>query len=198
MTNFDVHGFARQLAQVMNWTYDEAHDQSWTALIHEPGTKAELWIHDDRGRARISGGFDVLQKYVRYERRGQNEITVDPKRPLARIKADIERRLLPDYRTDLLYVQKCDDEHHARMKQVANAALHFAAILQVAPPEVAEEERARFHLGHIGCVYGTIEIDTHSVEMKLDDVPFALAAMMLVPIAEYVQRHQEPSEETDE
>ena len=132
MTNFDVHGFARQLAQVMNWTYDEAHDQSWTALIHEPGTKAELWIHDDRGRARISGGFDVLQKYVHYERRGQNEITVDPKRPLVRIKADIERRLLPDYRTDLLYVQKCDDEHHARMKQVANAALHFGAILQVA------------------------------------------------------------------
>ena len=195
MTNFDVHGFARQLAQAMNWTYDEAHDQSWTALIHEPGTKAELWIHDDRGRARISGGFDVLQKYVRYERRGQNEITVDPKRPLVRIKADIERRLLPDYRTDLLYVQKCDAEHHARMKQVANAALHFGAILQVAPPEVSEEERVRFHLGYVGSIWGDVQVDAQSVDIKLDDVPFEIAAMMLVPIGEYIRAHPKERDE---
>jgi hypothetical protein len=105
------------------------------------------------------------------------------------IAKDITRRLLPEYYQDLQYVEQRHAEHLERMKQVANAALHFGAILQVAPPEVSEEERVRFHLGYVGSIWGDVQVDEHSVDIKLDDVPFEIAAMMLVPIGEYIRAH---------
>jgi hypothetical protein len=81
------------------------------------------------------------------------------------------------------------------MKQVANATLHFGAILNVTPPEVDEQERVQFHLGFVGNVWGHIEVDTKSVEMKIDDVPFDVAAMMLVPLGEYIKAHPKEKDE---
>jgi len=83
------------------------------------------------------------------------------------------------------------------MKQVANTALHFGAILNVTPPEVDEQERVQFHLGFVGSVWGHIEVDTQSVDLKLDGIPFDIAAMMLVPLGEYIAQHPKEREDAD-
>jgi hypothetical protein len=111
------------------------------------------------------------------------------------IVKDIRRRLFPNYYRDLDICRTRHAEHLGRMKGVANAALHFGAILKVTPPEVDDQERARFHLGFVGSVWGHIEVDTQSVDLKLDGLPFDIAATMLVPLGEYIAQHPKEKDE---
>ncbi len=194
MNEFDVHHKARDIAYALGWRYPEPQD-GWNARIENPGTHAQLWIGNERGRCRISGGFGELHNYLRYERRGKNEITVNPLKTPPQIVRDIRNRLLPEYLQDLEYAKQRHAEHLERMKQVANVALHFGAILNVTPPEVGDDEQVRFHLGFIGKIWGDIHINRECLDIKLTDVPFDLAAMMLVPIGEYIKRHPKEQDE---
>jgi hypothetical protein len=196
VNELDVHQKARDIAYALDWHYPEPQD-GWNARIVNPETHAELWIANDRGRCRISGGFGELHKYLRYERHGKNEITVNPQKTPPQIVRDIRQRLLPDYLQDLGYCQQREQEHRARMQGIANAALKFAAILRMPPPEVSEDERARFHVPFSSGVYGDVQIDSQSVDVKLTDVPFHVAAMMLVPLGEYIEQHPKEGEDAD-
>ncbi len=88
--------------------------------------------------------------------------------------------------------------HRDRMRGLAIAAIKFSAILSMPPPELTEREEVRFHLGYLTSehLWGDMQIDTQSVDMKLTDVPFHLAAMMLVPLGEYIRLH--PKQDTEE
>ncbi len=193
MNDLNIHAIAQDIADVMRWQYVEHN--GWNGKIENPATQAVLWIADDRGRVRISGGFGDLYKYLRYERHGKNEITVSAKKTPPEMVNDIRRRLLPDYLKDLEYVKRRHVEHLERMKQVAQAALHFGAILNLTPPEVSEQEVCQFHLGFVEKMWGHVEVDTQGVDIKITDVPFEIAAMILVPIGEYIRAHPKEKDE---
>jgi hypothetical protein len=194
MNEFNVHHQAREIAYALGWEYPEPQD-GWNARIENPGTRAQLWIANERGRCRISGGFGELHNYLRYERRGENQITVNPSKPIPQIVRDIRRRLLPAYFEDLEYCRKRRAEHLERMEQVAQTGAYFASILNVESPGAGDDEQVRLHLGYIADIWGDVHISLQSVDLKLTNVPFNVAAMMLVPIGEYIKQHPKEQDE---
>jgi hypothetical protein len=146
----------------------------------------------------VSAAFGDLQSYAPYEARGAHRITCSAKKTVPQICNDIVHRIYPAYYQDLQKAKDNYAEHVERMKGLATAAMKFAAILSVPNPELDEKEEVRFHLGFVGIehLWGDIQIDTRSVDMKLTDVPFHIAAMMLVPLGEYIRLH--PKKDTEE
>ncbi len=193
--NENTHQLAQDLARFMGWDYLPGQD-GWSAKIINPPTQAELWIHLEHGRVVISGGFGELHEYAPYEARSKHRITCAATKTISQIASDVARRIFPDYLRDLQIAKQGYAEHVERMKGLAIATMKFAAILNMPPPELDEKEEVRFHMGFCGTLWGDVQIDTRSVDIKLTDVPFDVAAMMLVPLGEYIRLH--PKEETEE
>jgi hypothetical protein len=200
--NEQVHELAQDLARFMNWEYPPNQD-GWNAKITNPTSGGELWIgidnRDSRNpRVTISAGFGELQEYSPYAARGTHRITCSAKKTVPQIANDIAQRIYPAYYQDLQKAKNNYAAHVERMKGLATAALKFAAILNVPNPELDEHEEVRFHLGFVGIenLWGDIQLDTRAVDMKLTDVPFHIAAMMLVPLGEYIRLH--PKKDAEE
>ena len=206
----DSHQFAREIARQLQkglWDYVPNQD-SWNAKITALLAQAELWIHVETGKARgsgrrveISGGFGgELHRFAPYGSYGKHKITVTATKSIPRICQDIERRILPDYLTDLQIAKERHAAHVQRMQGVAMATLKFAAILNLPPPEVNDSEEANFSVSfrHVESVYGDIRIKSKDVQIKLDYIPFHVAAMMLVPLGEWIRQQPDVEDEPAE
>jgi hypothetical protein len=65
-------------------------------------------------------------------------------------------------------------------------------------PEVSEQENCQIRVGYHTNIWGDIVVGNKDVDIRLTDVPFDLAAMMLVPLGEYLRQHKkEQSEDAD-
>ncbi len=192
--NEATHNLARDIAIYLGWDYPPNQD-GWSARIKNAVTQAELWVHIKHTRVVISAGFGDLYDYAPYDARGKHRITCAATKTIPQIGKDITRRIFPDFYRDLQIAKERHAAHVERMQGVASATLKFAAILNMAPPEVSEKEQARFHMGFVGEVRGDIQLDTKSVDIKLTDVPFHIAAMMFVPLGDYIKQH--PKEPAD-
>jgi hypothetical protein len=200
--NEQVHQLARDIAEYLGWTYAPGQD-GWNAEITNPATQGILWIGIDNRDSRnqrvvISTGFGELHEYAPYEARGGHRITCAATKTIPQICNDIRHRIYSAYLIDLQKARDNYAAHRERMQGLATAAMKFATILSVPPPELTEKEEVRFHLGYLTSehLWGDIQIDTQSVDMKLTDVPFHVAAMMLVPLGEYIRLH--PKQESTE
>jgi hypothetical protein len=199
--NENVHQLARDIAQHLGWSYALGQD-GWNAQITNPNGGI-LWIGIKNENTAypfvtISAGFGDLHEYTPYEARGKHRMNCTAKKTVPQICSDIKRRIYPAYFRDLKTAQDNYAAHRERMQGLATAAMKFSAILSVPPPELTEKEEVRFHLGYLTSehLWGDIQIDTTSVDIKLTDVPFHIAAMMLVPLGEYIRLH--PKKDTEE
>jgi hypothetical protein len=199
--NENVHQLAYDLAHFMGWHYPPNQD-GWTAQLTN-ASGGTLWIgmenKDSRNpRVTITTGFGDLHEYAPYEARGGYRITCAATKTVPQIAKEIARRIYPEYYVSLQKAKDNYTAHRERMKGLATATLKFAAILNVPPPELTEKEEVRFHLGYLTSehLWGDIEIDTRKVDIKLTDVPFHIAAVMLVPLGEYIRLH--PKQDTEE
>jgi hypothetical protein len=200
--NERTHTLAKDIADCLRWHYPPNQD-GWNARITNSATQAELWIHVEEGRlptdARvvISAGFSDLTNYAPYDARGKHRITCTIAKTPPQIVKDITRRIFPDYLRDLQIAKERYAAHIARMQSVQQTAQQFAAILNLPTPEVKDDERARFSMYDVKGIYGNIEVNSKDMDIALTDIPFDLAAMMLVPIGEYIRAHAKEDEHAD-
>jgi hypothetical protein len=200
--NEQVHQLARDIAEYLGWSYNPDQD-GWNAEITNGQSSGILWIGIDNKDSRnkrvvISAGFGDLHEYAPYDARGKHRITCSATKTIPQIANDIVHRLYPAYYKDLQQAKDNYAAHRERMKGLATAALKFAAILGVPPPEIGEKEELEFRVGYLTDehLWGGIQIGTQDVDMKLTNVPFHIAAMMLVPLGEYIRLH--PKQESTE
>jgi hypothetical protein len=199
--NENVHQLAQDLARFMGWDYPPGQD-GWNAYITNTNGGL-LWIgieNKDTRKARVtvSAGFGDLHEYAPYEARGGHKITCSATKTIPQIANDIAHRIYPAYYADLTKAMDNYRAHRARMETLATTATKFAAILNIPPPELTEKEEVRFHLGYLTNehLWGDIKIDVQSVDVTLTDIPFHIAATMLVPLGEYIRLH--PKQESTE
>ncbi len=148
--NENVHQLARDIAEYLGWSYAPSQD-GWNAQITNGASSGILWIgidnRDSRNpRVTVSAAFGDLQNYAPYEARGAHRITCSAKKTVPQICNDIVHRIYPAYYKDLQIAKDNHAAHRERMRGLATAALKFAAILSVPPPELTEKEEVRFHL----------------------------------------------------
>jgi hypothetical protein len=192
----DARRFAKDIADCLKWDFPPDQD-GWSLKICNPQTQAMLWIHVEQvprsqnTRVVISAGFGDLTEYAPYDSRGKYRISCTSTKTPPQICNDIRRRIFPGYFADLQIAKERYAAHVERMKGLAIASLKFAAILNIPPIEPDNKEEVQLHLGFVTSeqLWGDVRIGTQDVDIKLTDVPFHVAAMMLVPLGEYIKAH---------
>ncbi|MBM3128208.1 MAG: hypothetical protein FJ009_06155 [Chloroflexi bacterium] len=190
MGEIDIHFVAKQIATIMGWEFDD-EQQSWSARIIDPKSELMLYVHDERGRIRISAGFGMWRDFLTYNQRnekGRHEIGVSVAKSIEQIVKDIHRRLLPKCLADLAEAKVRHAEYNANVEAVMRLTKKFADLLGVKPPEKCEGETTRLHLPLSYGVYGTINITLRDVKIDLDDIPHEIAAQVLIPIQQHHAR----------